>query len=56
MTKLSYALIPLVAFIAIAPINTTADLVKDVVAAGDATVEDICTEAVAAACEQYGVK
>lgn len=45
-----------VPFVAIAPINTTADLVKDVVAAGDATAEDICTEAVAAACEQYGVK
>jgi len=45
-----------VPFVAIAPINTTADLVKDVVAAGDATVEDICTEAVAAACAEYGVE
>lgn len=43
-------------FIAITPINTTADKVKDVVAAGDASAADICTESVAAACEQYGVK
>ena len=43
-------------FIAIAPINTTADLVKDVVSAGDASAADICTDAVKAACDEYGVK
>jgi D-xylose transport system substrate-binding protein len=43
-------------FVALDPIATTADLVKDVVAAGDAKASDICTAAVAAACEQYGVK
>jgi D-xylose transport system substrate-binding protein len=43
-------------FIALDPISTTADKVKDVVAAGDATVEALCTDAVAAACEKYGVK
>ena len=45
-----------VPFVAITPINTTADGVKDVVAAGDASAADICTDAVAAACETYGVK
>ena len=43
-------------FIALDPISTTADKVKDVVAAGDATVEALCTKAVAAACAKYGVK
>jgi D-xylose transport system substrate-binding protein len=43
-------------FIALDPISTTADKVKDVVAAGDATVEALCTDAVAAACAKYGVK
>ena len=43
-------------FVALDPIATTADKVKDVVAAGDAKASDICTAAVAAACEQYGVK
>jgi D-xylose transport system substrate-binding protein len=43
-------------FVALDPIATTADKVKDVVAAGDAKASDICTAAVAAACEKYGVK
>jgi D-xylose transport system substrate-binding protein len=43
-------------FIALDPISTTADKVKDVVAAGDATVEALCTKDVAAACAKYGVK
>ena len=43
-------------FVALDPISTTADKVKDVVAAGDATVEALCTKAVAAACAKYGVK
>jgi D-xylose transport system substrate-binding protein len=43
-------------FLALDPISTTADKVKDVVAAGDAKAADICTPDVAAACEKYGVK
>lgn len=43
-------------FIALDPISTTADKVKDVVAAGDATVEALCTADVADACAKYGVK
>lgn len=43
-------------FVAVTPINTTADKVKDVVAAGDASAADLCTDAVKAACEKYGVK
>lgn len=43
-------------FVALDPIATTADKVKDVVAAGDAKAADICTAAVKAACEKYGVK
>ena len=43
-------------FIALDPIATTADKVKDVVAAGDAKAADICTAAVAAACTKYGVQ
>ena len=43
-------------FLALDPISTTADKVKDVVAAGDAKAADICTADVAAACEKYGVK
>ncbi|MCX8530593.1 MAG: sugar ABC transporter substrate-binding protein, partial [Rhodoluna sp.] len=43
-------------FIALDPISTTADKVKDVVAAGDAKVADLCTADVAAACEANGVK
>lgn len=45
-----------VPFVTITPNLTTADTVKDVVAAGDATVEKLCTPEVAAACEKYGVK
>ena len=43
-------------FLALTPIATTADKVKDVVAAGDAKAADICTAAVAAACTKYGVQ
>jgi len=43
-------------FLALDPIATTADKVKDVVAAGDAKAADICTAAVAAACAKYGVQ
>jgi D-xylose transport system substrate-binding protein len=43
-------------FLALDPISTTADKVKDVVAAGDAKAADICTADVAAACTKYGVK
>jgi D-xylose transport system substrate-binding protein len=43
-------------FVAIDPISTTAETVKDVVANGDASAADICTADVAAACEKYGVK
>jgi D-xylose transport system substrate-binding protein len=43
-------------FLALDPISTTADKVKDVVAAGDAKAADICTADVAAACAKYGVK
>jgi D-xylose transport system substrate-binding protein len=42
-------------FSAQTPINVTADKVKDVVAAGDATAKDICTAKVKAACAKYGV-
>jgi D-xylose transport system substrate-binding protein len=45
-----------VPFVTIDPVLTTADTVKDVVAAGDATVEALCTAEVAAACATYGVK
>jgi len=43
-------------FIALDPISTSADKVKDVVAAGDAKASDICTADVMAACDKYGVK
>ncbi|MEI8184983.1 MAG: substrate-binding domain-containing protein [Actinomycetes bacterium] len=42
-------------FSAQTPINVTADKVKDVVAAGDASAKDICTAKVKAACAKYGV-
>ena len=45
-----------VPFVTIDPISITADTVKDVVAAGDATVEALCTADVAAACAKHGVK
>jgi D-xylose transport system substrate-binding protein len=45
-----------VPFVTIDPVLTTAETVKDVVAAGDATVDALCTPEVAAACETYGVK
>ena len=43
-------------FIAIDPIITTAELVKNVVADGQATAADLCTPEVAAACATYGVE
>ena len=43
-------------FVALTPISVGADQVKDVVAAGDATVEALCTGDVAAACAAHGVK
>lgn len=43
-------------FLALSPISVGADQVKDVVAAGDATVEALCTGDVAAACAAHGVK
>jgi D-xylose transport system substrate-binding protein len=42
-------------YIQVTPILVGPDQVKDVVAAGDAAYEDVCTPDVAAACEQYGV-
>jgi D-xylose transport system substrate-binding protein len=45
-----------VPFVTIDPISITAETVKDVVAAGDATVEALCTADVADACAKYGVK
>jgi D-xylose transport system substrate-binding protein len=42
-------------FVALDPVLVGADNVKDVVAAGDAKAEDICTEAVADACATHGV-
>ncbi|MFM6980270.1 MAG: sugar ABC transporter substrate-binding protein [Micrococcales bacterium] len=38
------------------PVSVGADKVKDVVADGNASAADICTAAVAAACDTYGVK
>lgn len=43
-------------FIAVTPILVGPEKVKDVIAAGDATVKDVCTAAVAEACAKYGVK
>jgi D-xylose transport system substrate-binding protein len=42
-------------FLALDPISVSAEQVKDVVANGDASVEELCTADVAAACEQYGI-
>jgi len=42
-------------FVALDPVLVGADNVKDVVAAGDAKAEDICTEAFADACATHGV-
>lgn len=43
-------------FLASTPILIKANTVKSVVAAGDAKAADICTAAVKAACDKYGVK
>lgn len=42
-------------YIAVDPTVVTAENVKDVVANGDASVEDLCTDEVAEACATYGV-
>lgn len=42
-------------YIAVDPIVVTADKVKDVVANGDAKVEDLCTAEVADKCAEFGV-
>jgi D-xylose transport system substrate-binding protein len=42
-------------FVAVTPVLVGPDEVQSVVDAGDAKAEDICTEAVAAACEAHGV-
>ncbi|MEY4301571.1 MAG: hypothetical protein RJA30_722 [Actinomycetota bacterium] len=44
-----------VPFLALDPIATTADLVKDVVAAGDAKAAELCVGDVAAKCTEFGV-
>lgn len=43
-------------FLALDPISVGADKVKDVVAAGDAAVADLCTADVAKACATYGIE
>jgi D-xylose transport system substrate-binding protein len=43
-------------FLAQTPINITADKVQSVVEAGDAVASEICTGAVAAVCQTYGVQ
>jgi D-xylose transport system substrate-binding protein len=42
-------------FIHVAPILVGPDKVKDVVAAGDAKIAEVCTAALKAACAKYGV-
>ena len=42
-------------YIQVTPILVGPEQVKDVIAAGDASFDDVCTPDVAAACEQYGV-
>ena len=42
-------------YIQVTPILVGPDNVKDVIAAGDASYDDVCTPDVLAACEQYGV-
>ncbi|WP_106814436.1 sugar ABC transporter substrate-binding protein [Microbacterium timonense] len=42
-------------YIQVTPILVGPDKVKDVIAAGDADYDDVCTPDVMAACEQYGV-
>jgi D-xylose transport system substrate-binding protein len=42
-------------YVQVTPILVGPEQVKDVVAAGDASFDDVCTPEVAAACEQYGV-
>ena len=42
-------------YIQVTPVLVGPDQVKDVIAAGDAEYDDVCTPDVMAACEQYGV-
>lgn len=42
-------------YIQVTPVLVGPEEVKDVIAAGDASFDDVCTPDVAAACEQYGV-
>ena len=42
-------------YIQVTPLLVGPDQVKDVIAAGDAEYDDVCTPDVMAACEQYGV-
>lgn len=42
-------------YIQVTPVLVGPEEVKDVIAAGDASFDDVCTPEVAAACEQYGV-
>ncbi|MGK3950833.1 substrate-binding domain-containing protein [Microbacterium sp. I2] len=42
-------------YIQVTPVLVGPEQVKDVIAAGDASFDDVCTPDVAAACEQYGV-
>jgi len=42
-------------YVQVTPILVGPDKVKDVIAAGDADYDDVCTPDVMAACEQYGV-
>ena len=42
-------------YVQVTPILVGPDKVKDVIAAGDAAYDDVCTPDVMAACEQYGV-
>jgi D-xylose transport system substrate-binding protein len=42
-------------YIAVTPNSVGPDAVKDVVAAGDAKYDEVCTAAVMAACEEFGV-
>ena len=42
-------------YIQVTPQLVGPDKVKDVIAAGDAAYDDVCTPDVMAACEQYGV-
>jgi D-xylose transport system substrate-binding protein len=42
-------------YIAVTPNSVGPDGVKDVVASGDAKYDEVCTDAVKAACDEFGV-